>query len=144
MCNPAIAAAAAIASTVMSAVGQIQSGQAQKKMADYNARTAEDTARYQAERQQDRVRRLMAGARVAVNKSGVTMSGSPLDVLSDSAVQAELDHQAILRQGTAQAAMDRYVGSMDESRGYLGAASALLSGASRSVPSGLHWYMPRR
>ncbi len=131
MCNPVAAVMAVTA--VVSAVGQLQAGQAQKKMANYNARIAEDTARYQAERQQDRVRRLMAGARVAINKSGVTASGSPLDVLANSAMQSELDHQAILRQGAAQAAMDRYQGSQAARAGYFGAATALLKGASSAM-----------
>lgn len=156
-------AVAAVASAAMSAAGAIQAGQAQKKMANYNARLAEDTARYQAERQQDRVSRLMAGARVAINKSGITASGSPLDVLTDSAMQSELDHQAILRQGAAQAAMDRYQGSQAARAGYFGAATALLSGASKAAgafggPStaavdagtsaglgsnGIYWFTPR-
>jgi hypothetical protein len=126
-------AVAAVASAAMSAAGAIQAGQAQKKMAQYNARVAEDTARYQAERQQDKVNRLMGGARVAVNKSGIAMSGSPLDVLADSAMQSELDHQAILRQGAAQAAMDRFQGSQAARAGYFGAATALLKGASSAM-----------
>jgi hypothetical protein len=138
MCEPvsastAIMLAVTAATTAMSAIGSIQAGQAQKKMANYNARIAEDTARYQAERQQDRVSRLMASARVAINKSGITTSGSPLDVLADSAMQSELDHQAILRQGAAQAAMDRYQGSQAAHAGYFGAATALLSGASKAA-----------
>ncbi len=131
MCNP-VAVVMAV-SAVVSAAGQMQAGQAQKKMAQYNARVAEDTARYQAERQQDKVSRLMGAARVAVNKSGIAMSGSPLDVLADSAMQSELDHQAILRQGAAQAAMDRYQGSQAARAGYFGAATALLKGASSTM-----------
>jgi hypothetical protein len=126
-------AVAAVASAAMSAAGAIQAGQAQKKMANYNARIAEDTARYQAERQQDRVSRLMASARVAINKSGITTSGSPLDVLADSAMQSELDHQAILRQGAAQAAMDRFQGSQAARAGYFGAATALLQGVGKAA-----------
>lgn len=160
---PMIMMAVTAASTAMSAIGAIQAGQAQKKMANYNARIAEDTARYQAERQQDKVSRLMGAARVAVNKSGIAMSGSPLDVLADSAMQSELDHQAILRQGAAQAAMDRYQGSQAARAGYFGAATALLSGAGKIAgafggPStaavdagrsaglasnGIYWFTPR-
>lgn len=124
--------ALAAVGAAVSAAGAIQQGQAQKKMAQYNARVAEDTARYQAERQQDKVQRLMGAARVAVNKSGLAMSGSPLDVLADSAMQSELDHQAILRQGAAQAAMDRFQGSQAARAGYFGAATALLQGASKA------------
>jgi hypothetical protein len=119
------------AAAVMSAIGSVQAGQAQRKMANYNARVAEDTARSQGERQQDQVRRQMASARVAIGKSGVAVSGSPLDVLADSAAQAELDHQTILRQGAAQAGMDRYKGSMASRQGYFGAATSLLSSASK-------------
>jgi hypothetical protein len=126
-------AVAAVASAAMSAAGAIQAGQAQKKMAQYNARVAEDTARYQAERQQDKVSRLMGAARVAVNKSGIAMSGSPLDVLADSAMQSELDRQAILRQGSAQAAMDRYQGSQAARAGYFGAGTALLQGVGKAA-----------
>jgi hypothetical protein len=132
---PMIMMAVSAATTAITAVAAIQQGQAQKKMANYNARLAEDSAHFQAGRQQDKVRRVMGAARVAVNKSGIAMSGSPLDVLADSAMQAELDRQAILRQGAAQAAMDRLGGNQAMQAGYFGAATALLSGASKAAGS---------
>lgn len=135
MCEPATIIAGITA--VVSAAGAMQAGQAQKKMAEYNAQVAENTAHYQAARQQDKVRRLMASARVAVNKSGLTMSGSPLDVIADSAVQSELDHQAILRQGASQAELDRTEGRIAQQAGYFRAATSLLSGASKVAGSSL-------
>lgn len=130
-------AVATIASAAMSAAGQMQAASAQKKMANYNAQVAQDTANYQAARQQDKVRRLMAGARVAVNKSGLHMSGSPLNVITDSAVQSELDHQSILRRGETQADIDRMQGSAAQQAGYFRAATSLLSAANHVAGNSL-------
>lgn len=132
MCPP-VAAALAAAAAVVGAAGQIQAGKAQKRMAEHNAQVTENAAQYNASRQQDRARRLMAQGRVAVAKSGIDLSGSPLDVMVDSAMDAELDRQSILRMGASQAELDRMQGRAAMRSSYFGAATSLLSGASRAV-----------
>lgn len=130
MCEPATIIAGITA--VVSAAGAIQSGNAQKKMAEYNAQVAEAQGKYNAERQQDRARRLLAQGRVNIAKSGIQVSGSPLDVLTDNAMNAELDRLAILRSADSKAAMSRMEGSAAQQAGYFGAATSLLSGAGRA------------
>ncbi len=52
----------------------------------------------EAERHRDKIRRLKATQRASYAKSGVTMEGSPLEVLADTQAQADLD-EMIIRHG---------------------------------------------
>lgn len=131
MCPPVVAALMVV-TAVVGAAGQVQAGKAQKAMADFNARSQEEASKYNADRQQDRSTRLLGTARVNINKSGLQMSGSPLDVLADSATEAELDRQAILRMGNNQAELSRMQGRQAQRAGYFGAATTLLSGAAKA------------
>lgn len=138
MCEPisattAIMVGLAAVSTAVGVAGSIQQGQAQKKMAERNAQAIEQNTKFNAARQQDRAQRMAAQGRVNIAKSGVQTSGSPLDVLADSAMQSELDHLSIIRSGDSQAALSRYEGASAAQRGYFGAATTALYGASRAM-----------
>ena len=137
--------ALAVASTAASVIGSLQQGQSAKAAANYNARVAENNAiaarqaaAAEAARERDRALRLTGAQRAAYAKGGVTMSGSALDVIGDTAAQAELDALTILyggearaRAAEADAAGQRYAGRQAQSASYAGAGSALLTGASR-------------
>lgn len=107
---PFIMVGMAVLGTVMSANAQKEQGEAAKKTAEYNAgisrRNAEismDQAATDAEAQQRDARRRAGAMRAGYGASGVTMEGSPLDVLEDSAITAELDRQNILYKGRIRA-----------------------------------------
>lgn len=138
---PYILAAAA----AMSAISQVQQGNAQKSLANYNATVADQQATstrqwaaYNADRQADKARRLNANAEANFAANGMETEGSPLVVLADNAAQAEMDNLAIRGQGeaqasyyNAQAAGMRFQGSLAQRAGYIGAGTTLLqAGAS--------------
>ena len=89
---PAVTMIASLAGGAISAYSQIREGQAQAEAEQYNAavyrQQAEMTAQsgaLEAERQRTQARKLMARQSALYSKSGVTLSGSPLAVMADSA-----------------------------------------------------------
>lgn len=128
------------ASAGLSAIGSISQGYASQQQANYNASVAEanaQAARQQAALDEQTSRRQSAmtlgtiRARAAANTGDV--GGSALDVLGDSAAEAELQ-ALILRYGgevkargfESEAALNRVRGANAVSAGYIGAGTALL------------------
>jgi len=138
------AAAAGAVGSVVGAAGAISQGQATANMARYNAQVAENEAvaarqqaAYEEERQRERAARLKSSTRAAIAKSGLDLEGSPLAVMEDTAVGAELDALAIRYSGSvaeararSQAAMDRMQGQAAKTASYFSAGASLLNGAS--------------
>jgi hypothetical protein len=107
---PFIMVGMAVMGSVMSAQAQKKEGEAAKEAAQYNAaisrRNAEismDQAAMDAEAQGRDARAKAGSMRAAYGASGVTMEGSPLDVLESSAITAEQDRQTILYKGRIKA-----------------------------------------
>ncbi|MGH8743488.1 MAG: hypothetical protein ACREUY_04340, partial [Burkholderiales bacterium] len=95
-----------LAGAALSAYGAIQQANAQKQASQFNAALNERNATIavqQAGADALQVRRHAAqvqGAAVAgYGASGVTLEGSPLDVLSDSAAQASLAESTVRYRG---------------------------------------------
>lgn len=138
-----------IGAAIIGAIGSVQQGNAAKSAANYNARVAENNAtlaRQQAAAQEEQHRRLarrqLGQMRAAYGASGVTMEGSPLDILAQSAKDAELDALNIRYGGElkaqgleSEAVLERYRGESAQRAGYMGAATGLLSGASKIMAS---------
>lgn len=143
-------AIAALAGTGLQAVGTIASAQAQSNAAKYNAQISEQNAtiaRQNAAEQEARQRRLakkrLGALRAGVGASGVTMEGSPLAVMQDTAQQLELDALTIRHQGDLKARgykvnaeLDRTQAKNVKKQGYLKAGSQLLSGGARAYTLG--------
>jgi hypothetical protein len=129
----------------ISAVAAISQMQAAKSAANKNAQIAErnagiarEQAARDAEAQGRTARQKIGAARAAYGAAGVTQEGSPLDVLSMSAANAELDKQNILYRGELRgmgyedtAELDRQRASAATAQGIGGAASAVLTGAAK-------------
>ena len=140
-------AALAIVSTVVSALGAISQANAASDAADYNASVASQNAAI-AQQQgqvaaaaQDKAARQKIGLMVAnYGASGVDVgSGSPLDVLRESASTAKLDNLTTLynyqlkSQGYSNtAALDSAQSDNATTAGYLSAAGTALGGASQA------------
>lgn len=126
MCEPttilAIGTAVAVASTV--ATGVVQQQQAQQ-----NEKTAKQAAAFDESQQRQKARQLLGAQRAAYAKAGVTLAGSPTDVIADTAAQAEIDALAIRWGGQQRAAAYRQQGSDALFSAGAGAAGALLTGA---------------
>lgn len=133
-----------IISTAFTVISAISAGNNAKRQGDYNAAIAQRNAMLAtsqaaadaALQQRDAARRI-GSARAAYGASGITMEGSPLDVLTASAAQAELDKQNILAGGARKAIGYQETGALDKSRGaaaqqesYWKAGSSILMGTS--------------
>jgi hypothetical protein len=148
------AAVTAIIGAGVSAYGMYAQGQAQKKMADYNAKIqgqAATTRRQQAAFEADRLRernRLLAGAQIAgASKSGLDISGSVSDVMNDSAVSGEMNALAAIYKGevtanqyNASAELSKAQGDAAVQSSYYNAGSTLLSGIGQA---GGYWNQSR-
>lgn len=143
----AAAAVASIAAAGISAYGMYSQGQAQKKMAEYNAEVAANAAKSsqmqgqaEAERIRDRNARVAGAQRASFLSSGVTISGSASDVMYDSALEGELDAMmAIYRgdiganQANSQAELSRMQGRAAQSASMYNATGTLLTGVGNSL-----------
>ena len=136
-----MAAAAMIGGGLIGAYGQLQQGQAAKQAGEYNAAIAEQNAELTlkqaaSDERQHRMmfKRQLGDMRASIGASGVSLEGSPLEVLEDSVAQAEQDALNIRLAGQqkawafrSEAKLQRFQGSMAEQGSYYGAASSLLT-----------------
>lgn len=132
-------------STAMSVASAISSAQQQKDAAEYNRKVAENQATSarqvagaRAEQQTRAAQRQMGKMEAAYSASGVSMEGSALDMLQQSASEAELDRLTLIHTGELQAAghdataeLERVRGKNAMQQGYMKAGSALFGGMSK-------------
>lgn len=92
------------------AVGAISGGNRAKRAANARAKQARYQAAYTRDqtaaamiRQNKESRRVLGAMRAAYGAAGVTVEGSPLDVLAESAANAELDRLTIKYSGELKA-----------------------------------------
>ena len=131
---------------IISAIGSLSSAKAESDAAKYNAKMAENNAllaRQQGEvaerAQRIRGEKAIGKMAAAYSASGVTMEGSPLDVLAESAGAAELDALTVRHNYLAKAIGYENTARLDETRadnamttGYFKAASSALGAYSAS------------
>jgi hypothetical protein len=141
---------ASVAGTGVAVYGQQQAAKTAKEMGEYNAKLAESQAaqvdmdaRESVKRRREQNRRFLGMQRTAYAKSGVTIDGTPLEVMAETAGILELEALDASRQATqqtralrAQGAYDRRVGSNQARAAYIGAGSSLLSGTSNTAYMG--------
>jgi hypothetical protein len=132
------------------AYSQIQQGKSAQRWNEYNARLAErdaEVARMAAGRAsvnaREEARRLRARQIAGLSKSGVTMEGSPLLVLAQSAENEETDlammeYNASVQSNKMdrQAVLDRYSGRIAMSNARMAATGSLISGAAKIASVG--------
>lgn len=140
-----MAQAAAAAGAGLNAVGAIQQGNSNANVASYNAAIAnQNAAIVQAQgAEQERLSRIQSGKAIggeqaSYGASGVTGDGSAMDVIRNSAANAELNALTIKNnsdiKATAlknEAALDYYRASNDQVAGYMNAASDLIGGTGK-------------
>lgn len=120
---PAIAAIGGGISTV----GQIVSGNAADNAAKANASAATESAAISEAQQRQQDLRTIASGKAIIGASGVTASGSPLDVLAESARQAEINALNIRRSGQLQANADLIAGANAKRASRIAAAGTILT-----------------
>ena len=130
--------------TVLGIAGALGKGNAARAAGDYNAQIAEQNAilaRQQSAEEERRFRidasKRMGAMQAAYSASGVTLEGSPMDVLEESFYTAEMDALTIRQGGRASAAaykseaqLSHMQGRAGQQAGYTSAAAELLRGAS--------------
>jgi hypothetical protein len=128
----------AVASAVGGIVSAQASAQASRAQADAYRRQAElerQQADYNAEQQQHKAIKLLSAQRTAYLSAGVSLYGTPTDVIIDSTMQSDLDVQAIRYNGAIKAqnfemqarALD-VKASGQETAGAIGAIAPLIKG----------------
>lgn len=135
-----------VAGMALSAYGAIQQGNAQKAAAQYNAALNErnaTVATQQATAEANRIRvaasRAQGAMMAAFGASGLSIDGSAIDALGDSAAQAQLDIETVKYRGKLEAMgyhssaeLDRMQGKTAQEQSQLRAASEILTGIGRA------------
>ena len=135
----AISAAAAAGGTAYSAVQQNDAAEYNAKVAQRQATWEQMRAKAQADRQAERDQRLLATQRAHIAATGLDPSdATPLQLLTETAAQANVDYRNILLGGEmkanslrTQADMYRTQGQNALISGALGATSSLAGGAEK-------------
>ena len=127
---PAMSIVSAVG-TGLSVISSIQSGKAEAKAAQYNADTARAEAQSRETAQRVQAQRQLGSIRAGVSKSGATMAGTPLAVLSESAANAEIDALNTRYSGQREASLYEARGRNAKTAGYLRAGTSLLSSAGK-------------
>lgn len=135
-------AALLLAGAVLGAVSSIQQGQAQKKANRFNAKMLDLQAKRTRIATTDKVTqfrqesgRIMETIKSQSAASGVRMTGTPLEVLAESAVNAELDALNLQFEGDMESARlklearhQRRAGTGAARAGVMGGASSIIGG----------------
>jgi len=143
--DPVTAGILAAASTGLQVASSITAGNAAARSANWNAAQMDSQALRTlrvVNAQEDQLRAQQAKElgreRAAWGQSGLGFGGSALDAMIESARNAELDALNLRYGGTVQAndlrnqgQISRWEGRMARRAGYIGAGTALLSGASQ-------------
>jgi hypothetical protein len=142
----AILAGAAVAGLATSAVGSIAAGNAANNAANYNAAVdrnnsiqAQNAADAQSVVQDQNTKAKLGAQKVAYAASGVDPNtGTPLDVMTNTAVQGKLDALTLRYGGQVQGLRDQsaatiaeYQGQQAQLAGDLNAGSTLLTGGAQ-------------
>lgn len=134
----------------MSAVSAISGAQQQKSAAKYNQKianqqavAAQQEAAANADKQRRAASKTIGSMQATYAASGVTLEGSPLEVLEQSARNAKLDELNILWSGDTRAQGYRATANLEGARasnamtsGYMSAAGSLFSASSKFADSG--------
>lgn len=103
-------AALGIVGALVSGIGSIASGAAQANAANAQAAAYErqaaaerQQAAFNADRQQEKSIKLLSSQRASFLGAGVSLQGSPLDVIADTTRETELDVSAIRYNGEIKA-----------------------------------------
>lgn len=131
----------------LGAINSFQQGSAMRAASDYNSRLASyqsDLATQQSAIDETRQRRLgyksLSSMRAGYGAAGVTIEGSPLDVIENSAAEAEMDALLVRHQGQlrawgyqAQSELDKFQGKQAQRAGFMNGVSTLLTGGAKML-----------
>lgn len=136
-----------MAGDAISAIGSINQGKADAMAGEYNAQTAEQNAKYSLTQSAENERRqrivskkFLGDIRSTYGASGITADASALDILEESAANAELDALTTRHEGQVKAAgymsdarFSRISGENAKRSAYLKAAGYVASGIEKGA-----------
>src|SRR5690242_7903072 len=140
---PIAAAAASAVGSLVSGVSQYGQARGQAAYANANAGLAEQQAQSQAQVIREKARRLSGQNRAAIGASGVDISGSFLDALADSDIDAELDAQTALWNGKIEAANQRAQAKAARASGTSALIGGIFGAGTAAVSGCGDWYDAR-
>lgn len=112
---------------LLGALGSLSAGADASAAARANARRAEAEAAFNAEQRRRQTKSLLASQRAAYGASGaVATEGTPVEVLSSTAAEGELDALSILYGGQSEADILRQKARSSTTSGLSGAGTSLL------------------
>lgn len=135
----AVAAVQAVGS-VVSGISQSSQAKSQAAYAKANAGLAEQQAESQAAVIREKARRLSGQNRAAIGASGVDISGSFLDALADSDIDAELDAQTARWNGKLEAMNQRGQANASRASGRSALVGGVFGAGSSAVSGFGSWY----
>ena len=131
-----VAAVATIASTAVSAYGQIEAGKAQQEELERQAEEEKIAAEGRELQRKQELNKVLAANNVSQSMSGITGEGTPASIALESATQIGSSEGMINLSEKLKRAQLRRQGQMARSTANIQATSTLLSGASK-VAGGL-------
>lgn len=150
-----VAVVVMVAAAAYAAYSQREQAKAQKEMYEYqskvdeyNRKLAEQSAASEAAAHRKKVQRLLASQRARLSAAGLDISsGSPLELLTDTAYEGEMDAQRILYTGKLRgmgfqmsSELSLFQGRAAKSAGNRQATATLLSGAASAAGTGAQYY----
>jgi len=114
-------------------LGTIQQMQSVSALAKYNVAVAERQGEIEEQRLKREKRLMLGKMRAGYGAAGVTLEGSPLEVLSDTASQFERDISISRYNVAAKRGVYGYEAQIARQRGYAGIGGTLLT-------QGTSWY----
>jgi hypothetical protein len=136
---PIAAAAVSAAGSLVSGVSQYGQAKSQAAYAKANADLAEEQGESEAALIREKARRLSGQNRAAIGASGVDISGSFLDALADSDIDAELDAQTALWNRKAEASNYRARAAQSRASGFGALISGGLGAGSEALTGYANW-----
>ncbi|MDJ0513016.1 MAG: hypothetical protein QNJ62_06200 [Methyloceanibacter sp.] len=146
MCVPAVGLVLGAVGAVASAAGSVIAGQQQaralERQADFEqeqARLEREKGEFDATREDERARRLLGLQRASYLAAGVSLEGSPGEIIEETAEDTQLDIEAIrfgaernARNFEQRAEQSRAQASQARTAGYIGAISPIVNFGTRA------------
>ena len=142
-----------VAGGIMSANAEAQRGRQMQQAEAYNAAVSRQQAEalqiqgnYEQEKAKDEQRRLVGRQRALVAATGVKFSGSPLDIMSDSIANSEMDMavnrwntQTAMNRANSQASYSDMLGSSYAKAGKIGQQEGWVKAGTTLLTGGADW-----
>lgn len=133
----AIGIGAGALGSIMQSKAAIAAGEDQSKASQLNAFELEDFGINESERIRREGRRALASQQLAYAKAGVTLDGSPLELLAQNAAEIEVEALNARRRAFRAASLQRAEGESAFKAAKTKAAATLIGGLGGAVGSGV-------